>query len=476
MENSFISRINDYKKYIDGLKETAEDIEMMSFEEYDQEYKKICSNNSLSEVSKTFYLSSIRALYILTNLALPFVKITTYIMNNRRSEICVDIFNTEHAINPILYPELYELLIQLRQKEIDNILMKMCLTPNTYNRVCIALKHQSEADFIAALETEKHDLTKVLKQLNAYYFLHNLSRLHEYEDLNNPTDLDLIKYSINAASEIINNEGLRLSSEFLSGIKDFFDIIPDDYSNDIENILYERNFKPEVLLIFVKKMFAYYYTLIFMVFEDVFLSDDELHYIRKCLYNNKLCNEFVEIAKRFANKVEYMDDTKIKKICNDTEFVIPDDFFSNKAYTADSKEDEWIFFIDLDATDNNIKKVQALQKFINNLAGYGYIEDSFHVKATFLYRITGRKLPNTKLEIITWKDEMKNYNCFCYLVKNFEHDFLNRSMGNTKKGLYEKAQRFFGIVDKIDNPSAKANDTQKTKFIDYYEQFKKDMK
>lgn len=74
MENSFISRINDYKKYIDGLKETAEDIEMMSFEEYDQEYKKICSNNSLSEVSKTFYLSSIRALYILTNLALPFVK------------------------------------------------------------------------------------------------------------------------------------------------------------------------------------------------------------------------------------------------------------------------------------------------------------------------------------------------------------------------------------------------------------------
>lgn len=475
MENTFISSINDYKKYIDGLKETTEDIEMISFEEYDQEYKKICSNNSLSEVSKTFYLSGIRALYIFTNLALPFVKITTYIMKNRQSEICVDIFNTEPAINPILYPELYELLIQLRQKEIDNILMKMCLTPNTYNRVCIALKHQSEADFIAALETEKHDLTKVLKQLNVYYFLYNLSRLYEYKDFNNPTDLNLIKYSTDVVSEKINNEGLRLISEILSEIKDFFDFIPDDYSNDIENILYERNIKPEVLLIYVKKMFAYYYTLSLMIFEDVLLSDDELHYIRKYLYNNKFCNEFVEIAERYANKVKYMDDTRIKKICNDTEFVIPDDLFSNKAYTADSKEDEWIFFIDLDATDN-IKKVQALQKFINNLAGYGYIENSFHVKATFLYRITGRKLPNTKLEIITWKDEMKNYNCFCYLVKNFEHDFLNRSMGNIKNGLYKKAQSFFGIVDKIDNPSAKANDTQKTKFNTYYEQFKKDMK
>lgn len=90
--------------------------------------------------------------------------------------------------------------------------------------------------------------------------------------------------------------------------------------------------------------------------------------------------------------------------------------------------------------------------------------------------MTGRKLPNTKPGVITWKDEMKNYNCFCYLVKNFEHDFLCQSKGNTRKGLYEKAQGFFGIIGNIDNPSAKANDIQKTKFNIYYEQFKKDMK
>lgn len=214
------------------------------------------------------------------------------------------------------------------------------------------------------------------------------------------------------------------------------------------------------------------------MFKEVYLSDNELYYLQKFLYhsNNYYCNEFVELAKRYISIAELSDKGETKEICNNTEFVIPDDFFSNKMYITESKEDEWLFSIYLRLTDDNKKKVQALQTFINTIAENGFIKDNFHTKATFLYRMTGRKLPNSKPGVITWNDEMKNYNCFCYLVKNFEHDFLNQSKGNTRKGLYKKAQGFFGIIGNIENPSAKANDIQKTKFIIYYEQFKEDMK
>lgn len=478
MVNYFISKINENKKYIDGLKKIAEDIDLMTIEEYNQEYEEICSNNSLSEVSKEFYLSKLKSEFIGSNLLCPFMKIASYIYNNRRSEFLECIFQQEFNMNPILYSDLYNMLIELPQKEVDNILNHMDLSFNTFNRVYAAIKNNSESDFISAFETEKNDITRVLRQLNFYYLTNSFFTLdledeEEYEASITFLKNDRLKvFHDNDDNDRLNNWNHSFF-EIIDAYTNFIDNIPDGYTNKIEDIIHKKNINPNICTMFVKRFFVVVFHIAFIEFQKVKISDNEYYYINKCLYSDNFFNDIVKTAERFCSIEDYKFAAETEVIFNENEFVIPDDFFSDKKYITESKEDEYIFSIYLSPTnDNNKKKIQALQTFINTIAENGYIEDNFNTKATFLYRITGRKLPNTKPEVIKWKDEMEKYNCLCYLVKNFEHDFLNQSKGNTRKGLYKKAQGFLGIIGNIENPSAKANDIQKTKFTIYYEQFK----
>lgn len=493
--NYLLNRIENRKKYIEGLSQASESPWNMDDFSLSELKEMINTADGWDDRAKKFYFSFYESVGFLMQVGMPFLKLISYISRHRGSEIFPVIFRNNYSIIPISYPNLYRLLIQLPWDEKEVILNKMNLSMTTLSGALAALENSSERDFVSILEKEPQDLRSICRQLQVYYILYSIYDLLDVNpDLYDENDKNglyhfysyLFPYAYKVSSEEevealdkMANDGFLNAKYF----DEFFQILGskgiiaiEEKWDEIDNFLYKKNLPPIWFSKLIKRMFVPIFEYIIITFQNIPLSEDELNCWNKVLYENKDFEGFVRLAGRFIERRYRFEEENKLKTDESLDFQIPDDFFSNKAYITESKEDEWIFSIDLDATDNDKKKMQALQKFINKLAGYGYIEDSFHVKATFLYRITGRKLPNTKLEIITWKDEMKNYNCFCYLVKNFEHDFLNRSMGNTKKGLYKKAQRFFGIVDKIDNPSAKANNTQKTKFNTYYEQFKKDMK
>lgn len=552
MENYFLSNIKENKKYIDGLKKIAEDIKPMTIEEYNQQYKKICSNNSLSELSKTFYLSRLKHIYFTINIFIPYLRTTLYILRNRMTDFFEDFFTFDYNIIPITFPELYELLIQLPQNERKNILQQMNLSMKTISGVVTAIKNKSKSDFILYMESETNNLYDVCKALNVYKILYSyysylekgkvttddedetdtlikefnefvkefqadngesvesIINKHEHlkkfyqERIANGSFKDRYKrHKINSTLEefstiaettnlfpiIIEDEDLSTFNEsidyFSNLLKPQFIIeeIPIYILNDseIEDELLEEKIRPDYYLQFTKKLFTLYYTYI-----NILLAPEKLYNIEKFFINNVISGkeeevvvkDIIEFTDRYK-RIQYLYNDEIKHYSkiNNLDFVIPDDFFYNKMYTTESKVDEWLFSIELRPTDDyNKKKVQALQTFINTIAEKGYIEDNFNTKATFLYRITGRKLPNTKAEIIRWKDEMKNYNCIWHLLKNFEHDFLNKQNENVKDGLYKKAQGFFGIIGDVGNYSDRAENIKRTIFRRYYEQFKEDMK
>lgn len=173
MENYFLSNIKENDKYIDGLKKIAEDIEPMTIEEYNQQYKKICSNNSLSELSKTFYLSRLKHIYFTINIFIPYLRTTLYILRNRMTDFLEDFFTFDYNIIPITFPELYELLIQLPQNERKNILQQMNLSMKTISGVVTAIKNKSKSDFILYMESETNNLYDVCKALNVYKILYS---------------------------------------------------------------------------------------------------------------------------------------------------------------------------------------------------------------------------------------------------------------------------------------------------------------
>lgn len=497
----FFNKIDEQQEYIKGLR----DIQLqcneheLSLDYYHQAYKKICENAELSDISKTFFISELKTELFAYNVFLPYFKITSYIILNRITDFVTNLFKINLDIIPITFPELYRLLSQIPQDESKNILQQMNISMKTMSGAITAIKNKSESDFISYMESETNNLCNVCKALKVYEYLYSFNSLinptsktsaieNEFETLdkqNADNDIyPILKTGFSSVNIFADEEHSNFIPEIgdsmiliLKDLEMLAEITPNNYTNDIENVIFEKNFYPDCHLRFTKMIFAWYYRIINLILEPNKLYDIEMQYVNNALYGHEEVKDIVELADRFKRIQDIRDDEiEYYSKINSLEFVIPDDFFHNKMYITESKEDEWLFSICLRPTDDNKKKVQALQTFINTIVENGNIEDNFNTKATFLYRMTGRKLPNTKPGVITWKDEMKNYNCFCYLVKNFEHDFLCQSKGNTRKGLYEKAQGFFGIIGNIDNPSAKANDIQKTKFNIYYEQFKKDMK
>lgn len=471
--NYLKKKIIEKKEYNEGLKKAIEESKLYIPEDFTQEYNNICKNKSLSEISKKFYLNRLKAFQFFHEVVNPYFRLITYIMRNRFTEFTEGLFERDYDVLPILYSELYELLMSLPADESEYILGKMNISISTMNKLLSAMKNEDESDFVYSLESETNDLTRVCKQIRIFemYYHFTFSQVDNLRD-NGKINLSEAEVASSLLEEYIN--GLELNKKITALNEEHIlhkkiqNIIPEEYANEIESYI-SQGLSPNYFFDYSKR----YFILVYIMVTDfpIKLSKEEQECINEVLNRNEDFQDVIKLAERYVNW------KKTEEYIEEVEFVIPDDFFSDKKYITESKEDEWVFSIYLSPTnDNNKKKVQALQTFINTIAENGHIEDNFNTKATFLYRMTGRKLPNTKPGIIKWKDERENYNCFCFLVKNFEHDFLNQSKGNTRKGLYKKAQGFFGIIGNIENPSAKANDIQKTKFTIYYEQFKEDMK
>lgn len=493
--NYLLNRFEESNKYIDGLNQVIEN-PFNSGISISQIKENINAEDNLSDRAKKFYLSLFESSFFMIQVGFSFFKLTGYVFKHRCSEILPVIFKSNYTIIPISYPDLYRLLIKLPLNEKEAVLNNMNLSMTILSGALTALENSSEQNFVSILEKEPQDLTNTCRQLQVYNILYScfslLDVIFDLSDDINKYGLhhffsSLFPYAYDVSSEQERgtlDKNINRTSVNMKYINELFNIItPDEIINnwerwdEIDNFLCKNKLPLIWLSKTVIKTFVNLLTIIKEIFQNVGLSDEELNCFDKVLYENEDFEDIITLADRYFERKHRYEEENKSVTDESLEFVIPDDFFYNKMYITESKEDEWLFSIYLSPTDDNKKKIQALQTFINTIAENGYIKDNFNTKATFLYRITGRRLPNTKPGIITWKDERKNYNCICHLLKNFEHDFLNTKKENSEDGLYKKALRFFGYWGEIDkNPSERAEHIKKTRFCRYYEQFKEDMK
>ncbi len=472
--NYLKKKIIERKKYNEGLKRIFEESKRFTPEDFSQEYNNICKNEYLSEISKTFYLNRLKAFQLFHDVINPYSRLITYIMRNRFTELTEGFFERDYDVLPISYSELYEFLISLPIDEAEYILCKMNISISTMNKLLSAMENEDESGFVYSLESETNDLTRVCKQIRIFemYYHFTFSQVDNLRD-NGKIDISEVEVASSLLDEYIN--GLELNKKITDLNEEYTlhkkinNIIPEEYTNEIESYI-SQGLSPNFFFDYFKNNLI----LINRVITDfpIKLSKEEQECINEVLNSNEDSRHLIQTTESYVNL------EKTEEYIEEVDFVIPDDFFSDKKYITESKEDEYIFSIYLSPTnDNNKKKIQALQTFINTIAENGYIEDNFNTKATFLYRITGRKLPNTKPEVIKWKDEMVKYNCLCHLVKNFKYDFLNilekQKDNRVDNHSYEKALRFLGYLGEIDkNPSERAENIKRTMFLRYYEQFK----
>jgi hypothetical protein len=119
------------------------------------------------------------------------------------------------------------------------------------------------------------------------------------------------------------------------------------------------------------------------------------------------------------------------------EFNLPNDLFEpNKYLTYYNKEE----FFNL-RPDLKIRKYpEILEKLINELADYGYIENNLETKRLFAYRFTGKKiLRPEELNKILWKEQGRSKRGYSllHLIKKLTYD----------NGTYGKVKEFFTGVE-----------------------------
>lgn len=166
--------------------------------------------------------------------------------------------------------------------------------------------------------------------------------------------------------------------------------------------------------------------------DSLFEDGDEDTYMRKYeRYNQDLFDYMCEFYRDNYDRFKSKERKQIEPLILagggsiETEFHLPDDYFSFRNETSDSKE----FF----GLHPEVIKAGAKQfeKFVNTLSQLGYIDDSPAVKGLFAYRFSGRMRP-TKVEPIAWHGKNSNSYELIYLVRNM-----------TERADYRKMKSFF---------------------------------
>ena len=148
-------------------------------------------------------------------------------------------------------------------------------------------------------------------------------------------------------------------------------------------------------------------------------------------YNHDLfdymCEFYRDNLKRFNPKERRQIEPLILKGGGsiETAFHLPDDYFSFRYESNESKE---FFGLHPDVIKAGAKQ---FEKFVNTLSQLGYIGDSPAVKRLFAYRFSGRMRP-AKVEPIEWHGKNGNSYELIYLVRNM-----------TERANYRKMRSFF---------------------------------
>ena len=166
--------------------------------------------------------------------------------------------------------------------------------------------------------------------------------------------------------------------------------------------------------------------------DSLFEDGDEESYMRKYKrYNQDLFDYMCEFYRDNYDRFKPKERKQIELLILqgggyiDTEFCLPDDYFSFHNEAGDTKE----YF---GLSPEVIKAgVEPFVKLVNYLAEAGYIDASAATKQLFAYRFSGRIRPE-KVEPIKWHGKIGNSYELIYLVRNL-----------TERANYCKMRTFF---------------------------------
>lgn len=159
--------------------------------------------------------------------------------------------------------------------------------------------------------------------------------------------------------------------------------------------------------------------------------------VGKNQYINNLYNETLRELEQ-EEGLTCLED--MSKMNNDKEFTLADNYFELECNPDDRVS------VDAFCPLINTQGVETFEKFINDIAQEGYIDNDIITKESFAYRLTGICKPENLLDQIEWKKEKDpNSHCLFCIIKYFYQ-------GNGRKGIkhptlpqgrYERMQIFF---------------------------------
>ncbi len=166
--------------------------------------------------------------------------------------------------------------------------------------------------------------------------------------------------------------------------------------------------------------------------DSLFDDGDEDTYMRKYeRYNHDLFDYMCEFYRDNYDRFKPKERKQIEPIILqgggyiDTEFCLPDDYFSFHNEAGNAKE---YFGLHPEVIKTGVKPFEQL---VNYLAESGYIDASAATKQLFAYRFSGR-LRTEKVEPIEWHGRNGNSYELIYLVRNL-----------TERSNYRKMRNFF---------------------------------
>jgi len=166
--------------------------------------------------------------------------------------------------------------------------------------------------------------------------------------------------------------------------------------------------------------------------DSLFKDGDEESYMRKYgRYNHDLFDYMCQFYRDNYDRFKPKERKQIEPIILqgggyiDTEFCLPDDYFSFRNESDDTKE---YFGLHPEVIKAG---VEPFVQLVDYLAEAGYIDASAATKQLFAYRFSGRMRPE-KVEPIEWRGKNGNSYELIYLVRNL-----------TERANYRKMRNFF---------------------------------
>lgn len=460
------NRKNQFLDLMENAVQVAEDC-LEVIESKEDEIKR---DNSLSTDMKNYYLSACKGQRLLVGIGLPFLCVMQNVVRNDYMNTLKATLDSPSLLPALTYNEIYYLFIEMRDDELHCCLESMKLNSNEYNEILNALHNQDVCAFEEALYATQQDFTEITKKFASYAFLKGINKGSDIEHLS--TNFADVEGMFNDCVFLINQhypagtENKIAGESILPKLRESFDVwgrlsymidyndftARDEVVLALENGMSTNLPWKTIRNLFIDIMFIYENYFIQLEFTEEFVN-----MLEECFERQP---DLYTIPKQVEYAFKRASQIMLEKLQSDnnTEFVIPDDFFANPQNYTRLQEGSCLY------SKKHRREVspKALTDFINKLAENEFIENDYNVKVTLLGRLIGYTIAEINDDlVIEWSNGQEN--CLFNLVKCFYREKNDGSIlpANT----YSRMERFFkftkkeskkpnysGLADNISNP------------------------